>query len=661
MSDFRKDYYAILGLSPGASNADIKRAYRKLVKQYHPDLHGDQASFGTKMTEINEAYEVLGNEDERKAYDAYLENKLKLQPSVQKGPAEKNKRTYTKTVTVDRENRCYLKGTLCIKFKGVPENRPDENIFREISYNLKATEISAIINRRDIGEEGVLSLEFREVFEQNKKISIPLDRPVSATVIANDGTAERYLLDLNEVRVPSPEIVDVTKHEGDSYGTLTGVFYAYIRKVVSEEKDIEVTECFGETGHVEEKFENGIRHYRKQYYHVDCSTYWGDWIIDTPKPTTIPTGRTEKKGAYSRTEYYYSDRKKKYWGNWVYQPVSSHASAAGCAGPLRLLIGLILAGIFLYHLLPALLFIVPFFVLIILLQFVPPKVWTGIVMVVISCFVLISLAALISLFTASRNRAGQHNPAENSVTTNYEPVKKNSAKPSRDTLVVHDISWKDYDGRKYQGRFWVKKSAVTAASKFKNELDAGSFGVNGYAGIVSSLKEHDSTALNGVYGMLDSIRKTDSLSAPRFAETVVSLVQSIPYTLILPQDCNPDLYHDPYISTYLNSPSPKCEGFQRFGINSPVEFLGSLHGDCDTRTLLLYSILSHYGYRVAMLSSEHYNHSLLGIDLPFDGAAFNDGGQRYVLWETTYAGIQPGLIAGAVANLDYWKITIKSN
>ncbi len=66
-----KNYYEILGVSKDASADDIKKAYRKLARQYHPDLHpGDQVA-AEKFKEINEANEVLSDEKKRKNYDAY--------------------------------------------------------------------------------------------------------------------------------------------------------------------------------------------------------------------------------------------------------------------------------------------------------------------------------------------------------------------------------------------------------------------------------------------------------------------------------------------------------------------------------------------------------------------------------------------------------------
>lgn len=66
-----KDYYKILGVDKNASAAEIKSAYRKLAKKYHPDLNPDDDSAQDKFKDVNEAYEVLGDEEKRKQYDMF--------------------------------------------------------------------------------------------------------------------------------------------------------------------------------------------------------------------------------------------------------------------------------------------------------------------------------------------------------------------------------------------------------------------------------------------------------------------------------------------------------------------------------------------------------------------------------------------------------------
>ncbi|CAF0694018.1 DnaJ C-terminal domain-containing protein [Candidatus Methylacidithermus pantelleriae] len=64
-----KDYYAILGVPETASADDIRQAFRKLARQYHPDVAKDKVRAEEKFKEINEAYEVLGDPDKRRRYD----------------------------------------------------------------------------------------------------------------------------------------------------------------------------------------------------------------------------------------------------------------------------------------------------------------------------------------------------------------------------------------------------------------------------------------------------------------------------------------------------------------------------------------------------------------------------------------------------------------
>lgn len=66
-----KDYYKILGIDKNADQKEIKKAYRKLAKKYHPDLNSGDKNAQEKFKDINEAYEVLGDEQKRKKYDMF--------------------------------------------------------------------------------------------------------------------------------------------------------------------------------------------------------------------------------------------------------------------------------------------------------------------------------------------------------------------------------------------------------------------------------------------------------------------------------------------------------------------------------------------------------------------------------------------------------------
>ena len=71
MAEQKRDYYEVLGVSKGASEDEIKKAYKKMARKYHPDLNPGDKSAEEKFKEVNEAYEVLSDADKRARYDQY--------------------------------------------------------------------------------------------------------------------------------------------------------------------------------------------------------------------------------------------------------------------------------------------------------------------------------------------------------------------------------------------------------------------------------------------------------------------------------------------------------------------------------------------------------------------------------------------------------------
>ncbi|MGC3968727.1 MAG: DnaJ domain-containing protein [Pirellulales bacterium] len=65
------DFYKILGVERGASQDDIQKAYRKLARKYHPDLHPDDAAAKQKFKEVQQAYDTLNDDKKRQMYDRF--------------------------------------------------------------------------------------------------------------------------------------------------------------------------------------------------------------------------------------------------------------------------------------------------------------------------------------------------------------------------------------------------------------------------------------------------------------------------------------------------------------------------------------------------------------------------------------------------------------
>lgn len=411
-----------------------------------------------------------------------------------------------------------------------------------------------------------------------------------------------------------------------------------------------------------------VEHYTEKecLIKVSDATITQATVISEPvlTKTTTPTGNVEHNGNYKRTEYFYSDYKKTYWSDWQHTKPSNTSNNEGCFSSIIGLIGIILGIAFLLMILPSLAYILPFFLILFLLNIIPAKIYSW-VFRIIGIFILIGfLASLFQIFSRSTNTfipkpTIVENPKEQETQTTPIIDTVNNVTKS-DTLIKHYRVWKDYDGNNYEGYIWTKRSDYNKSKHYKKNLNLGQSTPRAYDEIIYLLKENDKQNLNGVYQLFDSIRENNQLSNIKFAELLVSFIQDIPYAVILPDDCNPNLYDDKFIQDYLNSENARCDGFEKFGINSPVEFMSNLYGDCDTRTLLLYTMLAHYGFDVALFSSEYYSHSIIGVNLPINGITYKYGNQRYVLWETTAPNIRAGILPKEISNINYWRISLKS-
>ena len=385
------------------------------------------------------------------------------------------------------------------------------------------------------------------------------------------------------------------------------------------------------------KNEHGVNYHRQEYYNTDCTKYWGNWVKDS-EPVTPPPP---------------SDGRKK----------PQHKQVSGCAGFFGNIIGIGLSFLLFLFILPQLAFLLPFLVIPFFLNLFP-TIWNWVARIIFILFGLVfflsTIAVIVSHFH-NNNRRVVVKPEPTIVKPKYTPVLDTlSNNTIIDTLITHHMIWDDYYGKTYEGDYSIKKSAFNQAHFYKENLDISANSENNYDKIIFSLKENDKKNLDGLYIMFDSLKMVNKPSSMAFAEIVVSFVQSIPYTLILPKACDAQFYQDEFTATYLARPDARCDGYERYGINTPVEFMANLNGDCDTRTLMLYTILSHYNYDVALLSSAHYSHSILGINLPYEGSAYNYNNQRYVLWETTIQNVKPGILSNEISNTDYWRISLKS-
>ncbi|MGV6829019.1 MAG: hypothetical protein ACWA45_06435 [Flavobacteriales bacterium] len=219
--------------------------------------------------------------------------------------------------------------------------------------------------------------------------------------------------------------------------------------------------------------------------------------------------------------------------------------------------------------------------------------------------------------------------------------------------------WNDNYGTPYKGKLIVRKNDYL---KLKNSIDNYKVKTsnNFWGNLYNYIDKNDSPSLDLVLQTFNEILKSKNLNQMQFAEMVVTCIQDIPYSLVLQKECMPaSSYEEVYKNILLNCPEC-CIGNIKYGIQNPVSFLKNLKGDCDTRTVLIYSILKSFNYDVAILNSAFYKHSILGINLPASGEYKIYNGKKYYLWETTAKYFEIGKLSSNFNNVNHWEVVLTS-
>lgn len=345
-------------------------------------------------------------------------------------------------------------------------------------------------------------------------------------------------------------------------------------------------------------------------------------------------------------------------------------STDGCLSTIFGVIFLLILALFIGVIFPNMWFIILFFAVIFLLYLLPAKFGDWILSALGILYFLFIIAIIILPFWNKEisinldwlrfpkytieNQVVKENPKPK-----IEPILENNK--IKDSIIVNYKTWQDYNGNSYEGTYRVNISDFRQSRDFKHKLHQNQTSNTTYNKIIHLLKENDQPRLNGVYVMFDSIKHQKNLDEIEFANMIIGFIQDFNYHLILPQTCDPSIYNDRFIKKYLNNNEGPCYPNQPFGINSPIEFMANSIADCDTRTLTIYTILSHYNYDVVVLSSDYYGHSLLGVNLPYNGRyKYIYQNKQYTIFETTVAKSLPGAISNEIANLNHWKISLMS-
>lgn len=241
--------------------------------------------------------------------------------------------------------------------------------------------------------------------------------------------------------------------------------------------------------------------------------------------------------------------------------------------------------------------------------------------------------------------------------------------------MVHRLAWQAYGPKQYAVNFFIPEPTVLRAQKHRESgtLLAGEIirlisesrqldtNQDPYATfwtqIYIHLLRHDQDQLPVFFSAFDSLFAQHQTAPELFANLMVSFVQDMPYQLVHDLGCPviaaTDTCED-FSCNYHQAGRP-CKPNVRFGVQSPVEFLYDLAGDCDTRVLLLQLMFHRYGYDAKIVISQFYRHAVIGVRLPASGRNFvMFEGHKYYMWETTARNWQLGYMGPEYSHLPHW-------
>lgn len=215
-------------------------------------------------------------------------------------------------------------------------------------------------------------------------------------------------------------------------------------------------------------------------------------------------------------------------------------------------------------------------------------------------------------------------------------------------MVTHNRSWKDFDDAERKIGYTLSSMSSMESSNYRNGVNVEYDGVEKvfWRDLYFNLYDHDEKELDNLKDSIVSLATQQHIQTHELPYTVVSFVQDIPYNYIISSD-----------SCAMHDDHP-CVPLQRYGILSPIEFLYTLSGDCDTRTVTLFTLLKKLGYDPIIVNSAEYRHSMLALDIPTEGDYFVHKGRKFYFWETTANGWLPGMLPPEMNNIDYWTIIL---
>ncbi len=214
---------------------------------------------------------------------------------------------------------------------------------------------------------------------------------------------------------------------------------------------------------------------------------------------------------------------------------------------------------------------------------------------------------------------------------------------------LHQRSWDSYDySESYCTSYQSFEYQSLEVGGRRNNMIVEAFNYENLWGTVyRNLIDDSKSYIDFIVDSLSMVSIERNLSRSALADLIVTFVQDIPYSYVRSEACNKS-----------DNQGKPCVGNVALGILSPYEFLHSLYGDCDTRAVLIYTILEELGYDPMIVVSNEYAHAMLALNTRGTGDHLKYKGKNYYFWETTAKGWPMGMLPPNTNNINYWKIAL---
>lgn len=243
------------------------------------------------------------------------------------------------------------------------------------------------------------------------------------------------------------------------------------------------------------------------------------------------------------------------------------------------------------------------------------------------------------------------------------PNQDTLAPPPWDYLIDHEVLWKDFINNDYDSKYITSTLKFAESNRMHNAwASVPQNKVSNFWGeIYDNMSTSDNPKLDSLVRYFQNERQAKGLNELEAAEMVVAFIQEIPYVLVHDGSCAEASAQGGFMAEY-HSEGRECLAEIVAGVQSPYEFIHNMKGDCDTRSLLGYTILSKMKIPCSIWVSQAYGHSIMGVALPAQSKNYKTvNGMRHFGVELTARGFRVGMMASDQIDMDNWTVVLFNN